>query len=267
MSLVERPYIGVTGISEIYEAEVIAQTFPQALPESSSHQGMTGYLVSLHTLNGDKEKVTKYPYINNLPDLLRVTRTASLNTIHYRTPERATLAEQVAKLFDKSYIYADGLCQTLQLNIAWPDPDQIEKIKKIMPAMRFILALTPKIVLRESRFEIEDKLTDYRDIVDYVLIDPSGGIGEAFESNAVLPLYTSAKDIMRNQIVALGGGFNEKNVKIRLAEISELLRTKQFAIDAEGGLRDKTTSNPHAGILSLERAVGYINNAAAFFNS
>jgi|Napbiome12C3dose_1001474.scaffolds.fasta_scaffold00006_66 hypothetical protein len=266
MSLVEKPYIGVTGISEISEADIVARTFSETLLSTSSHVGMVGYLVSHKTLTGNREGYVKYPQIENLPGLLKVTAPTALNTIHYRTPDKTSLAEQVLRLFDKGNIYADNLCRVLQLNIAWPNINQLERIRTELPQLGLILTLTPRILRKESRFDIEDKLADYKDIVNYVLIDPSGGIRKVFEAKTVLPLYSSIKDIMRNQIVVFTGGFNEINIKPRLIEIAGLIKTKQFGIDAEGGLRE-SNRDPHAGKLSLYKTVTYLKNAASFFDS
>lgn len=267
MSLIEKPYIGVTGISMPEEAEIIAETFSTVLPEDASHQGMSGYLVTSKTLGSFGERSAKYPNLDNLPELLKITNGSGLNVIHYATSDKDTLSEQILRLFTKSNIYADGLCQALQLNISWPDVNELESIRTAMPDLKLVLALTPKIVREETRFDIEDRITDYQELVDFVLVDPSGGNGGSFESTALTPIYTSIKDAMRTQTIIISGGFSEGNILLRLTELAYLFRTKQFGIDAEARLRERTTADPTGRKLSLPKTVSYIKTAAVFFNT
>lgn len=251
-----RPYISVTGVTNLQEANVLAETFSRCLPPSFTHQGAVGYLVTLRTL---------YPDVLQLPTLLAQTGNIVLNTIHYSTRTSEGLSGQVKKLFGLGNIYHDKLCQALQLNVRWPDVNQVEEIKTALPELRIILPLSPWILRRQTREEIADRVGDYGDLLDFILIDPSGGKGTTFEASWVAPYYRLLKYYFPEKQIIVAGGFNEANVPLRLALITRALMSGEFGIDAESGLRDRSTGD-HYGKLSLTKAVRYIEAAVAFFS-
>lgn len=265
MVLKEKPYIGVTGLTIPDEARVVAQTFERCLPPESSHQGAVGYLVNLSTLDGFNRCPAKFPDINDLPSLLSQTRDVALNTIHYNTKDRNTLPWQIIKLFGQNDIYRDDLCRTLQLNVRWPDLSHVEAIKSALPQLRIIFPLTPRILRRQTREEIADSLGPFKNFIDFILIDPSGGKGTTFEASWVAPYFRLLKyDFPEKQII-VAGGFNEGNVAPRLAQITYALMSAEFGIDAESGLR-KTVVENQFGRLALPKVVKYIESASSFLS-
>lgn len=262
----EKPYISVTGVTTLQEAQVVAQTFGCCLPPESNHQGAVGYLANSYTLDGSNRRPTKFPDINDLPLLLSQTHNVALNTIHYNTKDRNTLPWQVRKLFGQNYIYRDDLCRALQLNVRWPDLSHVEAIKSALPDLKIILPLTPRILGRQTREEIADSLRPYENFIDFILIDPSGGKGITFEASWVAPYFRLLKyDFPEKQII-VAGGFNEGNVTPRLAQITYALMSDQFGIDAESGLRETVAENQF-GRLALPKVVKYIERASSFFSA
>lgn len=263
---VTKPYIGVTGITTESDAQEIAQTFSSTLPKRSTHQGAVEYLVSSKTLQGVYEPNAKYPALAQLSRLLGITNQAALNAIHYRTTDRSTLPQQIKQLFTETEIYQDGLCRTLQLNLSWPDVDQLRQIRQELPGLKIILSLSGRILKRQPWAEISRRAWKYRDLADYVLIDPSGGRGIEFEDRYFPPYYRLINDILPDTPVVLAGGFDDRNVLRRIYNISRLLHTEAFGIDAETRLRVKKDRSDHFGEFSSKKAADYIKKAAAFFN-
>lgn len=259
-----KTYIGVTGVTNLREAQILASTFNFHLSEASTHQGAIGYRVTSHLLEGVNNEPFKFPDLQQLPLLLAQSPATVLNSIHFQTDNRAALATQVKKLFAIGDIYRDELCQTLQLNVRWPDVSQVEEIKNAFPELQIILSLTPNILRRRTREEITQKVGDYEELIDYIAIDPSGSKGKVFEASWVAPYYRVLKNDFPNKQIILAGGFNPTNVQLRLAQITHVLRSGDFGIDAESGLRDKEPNNRY-GRFSLPKAIRYIQTAAAFF--
>jgi phosphoribosylanthranilate isomerase len=261
-----KPYIGVTGITKPEQAQAAAEAFRQNISPDADHIGMTGYLVSLKNVENKAYQTDKYPPINTLPELLAITKDTALNTIHYRTHNKNNLADQLIRLFEKDDIYDQGLCQTVQLNMKWPDKDQLQKVKHRFPHLQVILQLGPNILHNEDRFNITDQIIDYGDLVDYVLIDPSGGEGITADSDLYAHLYRPINSMAPDKTIIIAGGLEPENVLPRLQKIGQTLQTKGFGIDAEKGLRIPQ-DNSHRTDLSDRRIREYIEQASAFYRS
>lgn len=255
-----KPYISVNGVTNAQEAQALTTAFKGCLPPGFSHQGAIGFLVNPRTLEGINDHPDKFPGLSQLPLLLAQTKDAVLTAIHFNSNNRQELSGQIKKLFSVNSIYQDQLCRTVQLNIPWPDVTQVEEIKTALPDLKIILALTPQILKRLSKEEIADRVGDYRQLVDYILVDPSGSKGISFGASWVAPYFRVLRHYHPDKQIILAGGFDEANVHLRAIQIAHALQTREFGLDAQSGLRDKD------GKLSLIQAVRFIEEAAAFFS-
>ncbi len=140
-----KPYVGITGFTENIEVETIAQIYNRLgfTRIDSNHKPMFGFLVSYKTLNEEKVTNKRYPKINLLNSLMKSVPENSMNTIHYNSRYNS-LDEQIDKLFDATGIYSEKLCNSLQLNIAWPDIKEVKKIKNRYHDLSIILQLSSK---------------------------------------------------------------------------------------------------------------------------
>lgn len=258
----KQPYIGITGISTIEEAEIIAKNFQIQLLGLKTHVAMSGYLVSQKTLLGDVIGPESYPFLGLLPRLLALTAPASTNAIHYSTTDRLTLGDQVNRLLETGNIYSDNLCQTVQLNMLWPDIEQLEKIRVRYPDLGVILQLGPDVLDDPTGVDLEPKLKNYSDVVDYVLLDPSQGQGQPFEVEEIAPFYRTVSHVLRDRPIILAGGFDESTTLKRLRRIAWVLQTSDFGTDAQHGLR---INNLETDKIDLGKAISYLHQAAEFF--
>lgn len=259
-----KPYVGITGITSGEQAKVAANTFEKYFPKNAAHTGMTGYLVSLDNLQNPDFENDKYPPLNTLAEMLTITNETALNTIHYRTPDKRNLADQIIQVFENDDIYKNGLCRTVQLNMRWPNKEELEKIKEKMPDLNVILQVGPSILHQQDRFEIATQIKDYGNLIDYVLIDPSGGVGKEADPDFYSSIYRPINHNAPNKAIILAGGLNNHNVLPKLQEFEYSLDTKDFGIDAEQGLRD-SKDNSQNTILSNEKIQQYIEKAAEFY--
>lgn len=262
---VEKPYIGVTGVRSVPSAEKVAYIFSQNLSQSDTHQAMAGYLLSLDTLMGKTHFDTRYPSLEQLPHLLRTTSNC-LNTIHYRTKDDETLPFQIEKVFKYGDIYDLNLCRTLQLNTSKPaSPALLERLKMMFPDLDIILRFGPRVLNPENFGKLHISLSDYRDLTSYFLIDTSGGWQKSFLPEDIAPLFDAIRRSLPGKPIILAGGFDPKNVLPRLAHIAQVLQTKEFGIDSEGGLRE-WRGNHSSGYLAIHRVEEYVREADFFFN-
>ncbi len=261
----EKPYIGITGITTKHEAETVMEAFNTHLPQST-HQGMIGYLVSRRTLYGEEERSRKYPPVGSLPLLMSTAlgNDRVVNTIHYKTNDQATLAEQLKKLLLDQELYSKNLCRAVQFNLSWPDITQLDQLKTAFPDLTIILRIGFRILANETYVDIANKATSYANYLNYVLLDPSGGTAQPFDAHVLTPLYRAIRHHLPEIPIILAGGFNPHNITPRLRELETILRHRKFGIDSEGGLR-VVSRQTHNDFLSPSRVKTYIEKATNFF--
>lgn len=266
------PYIGVTGLVGLREARIIAQAFKDSglTQADCRRRAMVGVLASPETLAPSIRKRVKYPSLPQIRGLLSTTRDAAFNTIHYNNYPAGDLAVQVSSLLDYDGLYTDKLCEGIQFNKPiggdqWPPVEEISKIKQAYPELRVILQLGPRILRNLSPDAIVEMVSKYTDVTDYALIDPSAGRKRIFDVNIVSPLYTALREEYPRLALGFAGGFDPKNVHTRLWVLSQVIGSRDFSIDAEGGLRlvgkDPYSPTP----ISPAKARRYIYQASSFF--
>lgn len=265
-----KPYIGVSGISREEEARLVSREFAMGLTPDSTHSGMAGVLVSEYTLHGRSEGFSRYPLIQEVPNLLRLAKNPStLTMVHYGTRRKNSLADQAEKLFNTGNIYADDTCRAIQLNIGWPPVKQLEKMKSRMPDLKVVLTLTPEILTtgdpNQKRFDIHDRLKKYDGTMDYLLIDFSGSRGISVPSDDYASYYRAIVGKDFTQPVILAGGFDAQTVDNRLEALAQELGTKNWGIVASRRLRD--TDNDRTNHIDLVAARNYIRKSITFFST
>jgi hypothetical protein len=256
-----KPYVGITGPVSVEETKSVCEEFLKAnYSMAGEHIPMLGFLVSYKTLNNQPIQNRRYPSIHSLPDLLKETNGQVLTMIHYNSKEISTLSEQVEKIFKG--VYDEGLCSSIQLNIPWPDVHQVAKIKEKHPGMQLVFQASNKVLVGKSPNQIAKGIKNYGDLLSYVLIDPSGGRGVPFDLDASISIYSEIRERSPYLTVGFAGGFQGDNVKVRLNELINRINETEFCIDAEGGLRDKITSQYGDDLLNLKKVNKYLQSAS-----
>ncbi len=257
-----KPYVGITGPVNVQETKDICKEFSEAdYSMAGPHIPMLGFLVSYKTLNGQPTPNRRYPLVNTLPDLLQATDGEVLTMIHYNSKEMDSLSNQVAQIF--AGIYEKDLCKAIQLNIVWPEINQVKKIKEQYPEMQIVFQASHKAMEGKSSNQIATGIKAYGDSISYLLIDPSGGKGIPFDLELSVAIYSELKNQCPDLTIGFAGGFAGEKVTPRLTEILQQIEESNFCIDAEGGLRDKITSAYGDDLLNLEKVRGYLQAAAS----
>jgi hypothetical protein len=220
-------YIGITGIKTLAESHALARmTRELGLPET--HCLMMGGLASykglkLGYVSDPKQYVLPYELNRSF---LRHDRV--LNIVHYNSKVEG-LSGQLDELI-RAIDRADGV----QLNIPWPRPSVIRRLR--VPSAIVILQVSSaaSAMLDHDPDRIAAKLAEYDGLIDYALIDPSGGVGRNFEPeyavNALTALVASGLSICWGIAGGLGPG--------RLGVLEPLLEIyPELSWDAQARLR------------------------------
>lgn len=254
-----KPYVGVTGPVTVDEVRQVGQAFKEVgFTRESAHVPMIGILASYKTLNGQPTQNKRYPQYGDVQTLLREASHFGLPMIHYNSRERDTLTDQLDKILSN----CEGLCEGVQLNIAWPDSIKLAEIRALHPNIPFVIQLSHSAMQNLTPEEIAKKIKEYGQIASYTLIDPSGGRGKEFDLNNSLAVYGAINLQAPNTIIGFAGGFRGDNLEEKVKTLRDKLKTNKFCIDAEGGLRDKLSNEPGDDLLNMGKVREYLKQAA-----
>lgn len=234
-----KPYIGITGFTR--KTDVL--TCLSAIPNELERLFMVGVLLSSKTINGGTNKYPlRYPNYKSIKDIF-TDDPRCLNMIHYVTDDKTTLVKQ---LLDVAEIGGEN-CHGFQLNIVWPDIAILKEVKKELPNHKFVIQCSGGAMSRFDK-ELENDVPKlvfsvvqkYQEagVIDYLLIDPSGGRGKAFDAQSTIKMLTPHFD-QKDYQLGVAGGLKCETVN----NLIPVLAKYPFLFwDAEGGLRDTDDS-------------------------
>ncbi|HAG27774.1 TPA: hypothetical protein DCG61_03260 [Patescibacteria group bacterium] len=260
----KKPYIGVTGIfnnKDLVFALVAAFTesgyeFPE------NYQLMIGVLASFKTISGlpSKNFPNRYPAVEDIPDLFPTsTKDYLLNLIHYNSSE-PDLSSQFNKLVEISGPNLGGF----QLNICWPDPKELHKFREEGHQHAIVLQIGREAfgVINKNPTILADKISaEYSGLIDYVLLDPSGGEGKEMNIDKTDEYLSELYGRGLNDKIRFGiaGGLHSGN----LESIRPLVeKYDSLSIDAEGKLR-----HPHDDTMNHKELARFISAAKRLMTS
>lgn len=256
-----KAYVGVTGPVCVEETIAICREFSLAgYSMQTPHIPMLGFLVSDKTLRGQETKNRRYPEVWKIPYMLDRIHGDVFTMIHYSTKEPDSLSDQVKQIFED--IYEEGLCRAMQMNIVWPDIKQVTEVKRRYPEMQLVFQASFRAMEGKSPKELADRISAYGDLIDYALIDPSGGRGEPFDVKSSVAVYSELKQKCPGLRIGFAGGLTGEDVSDKVKEVVEKVGASDFCIDAEGGLRDKITPAYGDDLLNMQKVRAYLQAAS-----
>ncbi|TSC69336.1 MAG: Uncharacterized protein G01um101456_241 [Parcubacteria group bacterium Gr01-1014_56] len=244
------PYIGITGFTTAGEINGVLDV----LPRYTYRQVMVGVLVSSKTLRGIPNKwPQRYPKPEKLSQIFTAHRKA-LNLIHFNTKEPERLLDDM--LLAQSM--AGPNCHGFQLNIAWPDKGVLKQYRDTKPehasqSGAVVLQVGSKALDECGRdpTKIAERVHEYEYLADFVLIDPSGGVGQEFDVDFTRQCFIELESKTTYMGFGIAGGLHAGN----LDRLAPLLEDFSFSIDAEGKLRNVEDN------LDVEAAKAYLKSA------
>jgi phosphoribosylanthranilate isomerase len=223
-----KPYVGVTGFKTKDEVNEIAR-MAEKIGYPFSHTVMFGYLASSKRLQNPFSGGKRSPAVADLASLVSSTPNWAISMIHYFTENKSQM------LLEVDYLAKTTNANAVQLNIAWPNIADIEKLKEKNSSLQLLLQIPKRATQGLDIYQIVKKTKDYNALVDYVLIDPSGGEGKEFDMNESVELINELNHAMTHSLIGIAGGFKPENVSERIKTLN-LLVEKEYFIDAETGI-------------------------------
>lgn len=242
-------YIGITGFNDV--SDTVAATV--SIPDGNSRHLMVGILASHTSLQNRPTKWPfRYPRPREIATLFPDYKNKVLNLIHLRVPESAGLLHCLCE----AEHYGERDLHGFQLNMPWPDIDPIkrwlasrqerrEEAKKPgrwqwMPPHDYIVLGCGNLALEKAGrnpSEIARHVEHYKGIVDYALIDTSGGMGEPMDPQFAINCLTELHSMdLGGMKFAVAGGLSAETLPNLVGPILEKFPDTSF--DAEGRLRD-----------------------------
>ena len=239
-----KSYIGITGFADKEEVINVSRSL---LPDMS-RKLMVGVLVSNKTLNGGTNKYpNRYPKMDRIGQIF-VNDSCFINMVHYYTDDQTSLCAQLEKVMS----YIGEFCNGIQLNMSWPNPNDLKRFKKNFPHKKIVLQIN-RMMLQEIPSRLVTRcLADYENLIDYVLLDASGGRGKELEIDFLLPYVDSFRNFLNGVNIVVAGGLWSSNLYC-LKPLLEIY--PNLSIDAEGMLRDGNDD------LSIIKAKNYLHEA------
>lgn len=246
------PYVGITGFMTKEEGDAVLEV----MPPDSKRKLMLGVLVSQKTMRGEQNKLpNRYPKSKDIARIF-TEHPLALNLVHYNTKDRLTLFDQMAEVTEIAGPHFHGF----QLNIAWPATDILEKYRRHYDGIKIVLQIGHKAFeqIGNSPEGLIKKLEDYYDCVDYILLDPSGGLGIPLDSDVAKKYLDALRSEKFRFGFGVAGGLSPKTLNL----VEPLAYYyPNLCIDAEGRLRNE---NDH---LDLAVATEYVKKALAIFQN
>jgi hypothetical protein len=225
------PYIGVTGFTSQEQVDRALIVFPR-----EHRKLMVGVLVNPRTLAGGENKWKgRYPRVEAIPSIFRPDPRC-LNIIHYNADDPARFPGELCRIERLAGPSLHGF----QLNLPWPDPELVEDYRRSSGLERPIVILqVGEWALRDVDYDPEILLRsvlEYGSLIDYVLLDPSGGRGAPLSAEDLLGHLEALRSGTRLGL-GVAGGLSAKSLDL-LDPLRSFKGFSELSIDGEGRLRD-----------------------------
>jgi hypothetical protein len=171
-----KPYIGVTGFMSRAEVDAVLEV----VPSDADRLLMVGVLVSSKTMLSTPNKwPNRYPSADKIAGIFS-DHPLALNLAHFNTKDPNELFDQMMEVTELGGENFHGF----QLNIKWPDPHTLWRYKQKYPE-KIIVLQCGETALESVCFDpivLASVAGNYKDTCEYLLVDPSGGLGKPLNS-------------------------------------------------------------------------------------
>lgn len=237
-------YIGVTGVKTNDETAKLLEIV-RGIGLPPTHRVMIGGLASYKGLAwGTVADPSQYV----LPDVLRTVLLPDrqlLNLLHYNSRAKGLVA-QIEQLLDRVEV-ADGV----QLNIPWPEPSIMRRLRnRYFADIVLQVSSEAAAMLGHEPGRIAAKLAEYEGVIDYALLDPSGGVGKPFDLGYISPILEAVADTDLDIGWGVAGGLGPGQLK-KLEPLLHLCPTLSW--DSQSRLR-----TPNGQALDLAACKQYL---------
>ncbi len=247
-------YIGATGFTEPGQVTRALQT----VPERSDRKFMVGVRASAMSLRGVRVRPvgqSRYPAPYRIqeifPDDLR-----TLNLVHYAPGEkyREDMVHDLVALCAEAGPRLHGF----QLKAVWPQPTMLALYKENHGYANHVIVLQlGRLAVAEMGGRptaVAQRVREYGALIDAVLVEPSGDMGQPFNVDAARDILAAIADHCPHLGIGVAGGLGPS----RLTDAVQLAgEFPHLSIDAEERLRTAD------GVLDESAVAAYLQQAYA----
>lgn len=238
------PYVGVTG----FMSRAQVQEALKLVPPSAKHKLMVGVLMSDKTLAGGENSYPKeYPRRESVADIF-IADPRVLNLVHFNTHNVELLSQHLAQITRN---FAGQNLHGFQLNITWPSLKTLDFYRFSHPEKLIVLQIGKEAMKSiESDLEFRQRLIEYDQHVDAVLIDMSGGAGKSLNPLASQGWLETVRGLRKFDL-GIAGGLGPWTLSLLDPLIPHF---SNLSIDAQGNLQAQDGLGPMAVRVYLEDA-------------
>lgn len=229
-----KPYIGVTGFSKPEEVSAVVRAFPK----NAKRKLMVGVLATYKSLRGIPIKPKWAKQMPKPADIskLFLADERVVNLIHFSTEEgqEGSVLDDLFRIHELAGPNFHGF----QLNVAWPQVDQLDAYRARMGwNYRIVLQLGQKAVkaVGGTPQGVVDMLSRYVGVVNDILLDPSGGLGKPFDTERAREFLSAITEQGWDIGLGVAGGLGPDSLYLIRPLVSEF---PSLSVDAQGRLRN-----------------------------
>lgn len=246
-------YIGITAFTKVKEVDAARKAF-----NCPSRKLMIGVVATYKSLRLQPMKeywAKQTPHCNDIKYLF-TDDPRTLNLVHYSSDQgkEALMATDMRVIAQNAGRNFHGF----QINMAWPDVRELHQYHEATEVPHYIVLQIGKdaISMEPNPAAIGQRLRDYREVIDAVIVDMSGGTGKALDAKWTHMTLAAIKEYNSHLDLVVAGGLGPDS----LQPIEALLKDfPDLSWDAQKLLRDKDNNlDPVAVELYLKRSAAML---------
>ncbi len=243
------PYIAISDFTSNKQVEKMLAVFNSKVPPSCDYLLHIAVMMSYKTLHDKPTKWNKaYPHKESIAEIFSSDEV--FNCLHYVDYENK---DGLAESLESAILYGGKKLDAIQLDMIWPNPIVIREVfeKKNLSVI---------LQIGKNAFEdvnnnvdiILERISNYGNTIQYVLLDKSMGNGVGMDAKSFLPVIERIEGKFPNLGIAVAGGLGPNTMHLA-KDIFE--NHECISMDAQSKLR---ISGNSLDPLDLFLAEGYL---------
>ena len=250
-------YIGITDFTDPEQVHRMRDVLDEV--DSERMLGV-GVMMSYKTLRGIETKWSRWFPPNEEVARIFVRRAGVFNVLHYADYDDTS---GFAELSD-ALSWAGDNVDALQLDMIWPDPMMLGRLRQEHSFIKFIIQVNQKAIdLYDGDMDgVAQKLEEYyrAGCLGYALFDLSMGQGKAMDATRLMSYVWVATKYIPRLSVVVAGGLGPTSMDLLLPAIRDG-NPLDVSIDAQGKLRPSGKADQE--FVDWDMAAEYLRNAEA----
>lgn len=227
------PYLGITDFTSASQAERMLKVFNAHKKPYSRRKLHIGVMMSYKTLRGIPSPwASIFPKNKDIAGIFSSNET--MNCIHYADYNGNP---DLSKSLRLAVHFGGRNINALQLDMIWPDPDEIATaVTKDKSDFKIILQVGKNSFdqCNNNPTQVAARTLTYEGVIDYVLLDKSMGMGKGMDAIGLIPFAYEIWEKLPNIGIATAGGLGPTSMHL-IGPLEEAF--EEISYDAQGQLR------------------------------